>query len=186
MLHQWDQRTCTDARQIGGIRTGSDWRLGKIRRRDPNRPRPSVRQRDNDVGGTAPRPLLQHLKPVPKKRMMRVGDRDVRHDPLKNRGTLSCSATRPSPTPSWIGSSTMLTASHSRETACERSLRSAPILTQPRKPDPTPHAGNDTRPPSSEQAAAFDRNAWSRSIGIPGRNPRNPQLVAALAMAGSE
>ena len=23
--------------------------------------------------------------------------------------------------------------------------------------------------------AAFDRNAWSRSIGIPGRNPRNPQ-----------
>src|SRR5229473_1767500 len=30
------------------------------------------------------------------------------------------------------------------------------------------------RPPSSEQVAAFDRNAWSRSIGIPGRNPRNP------------
>jgi hypothetical protein len=30
------------------------------------------------------------------------------------------------------------------------------------------------RPPSSEQVAAFDRTAWSRSIGIPGRNPRNP------------
>lgn len=30
------------------------------------------------------------------------------------------------------------------------------------------------RPPSSEQVAAFDRNAWSRSIGISGRNPRNP------------
>lgn len=85
MLHQWDQRTCTDARQIGGVRAGSDRRLAKIRRRDPNRPRPSVRQRDNDVGGTAPRPLLQHLKPVPKQEMMRVGDRDVRHDPLKNR-----------------------------------------------------------------------------------------------------
>ena len=25
--------------------------------------------------------------------------------------------------------------------------------------------------------AAFDRNAWSRSIGIPGRNHRNPQLA---------
>ncbi|WP_219685548.1 hypothetical protein, partial [Bradyrhizobium canariense] len=40
------------------------------------------------------------------------------------------------------------------------------------------------RPPSSEQVAAFDRNAWSRSIGIPGRNPRNPQhLYAILAEA---
>ena len=28
----------------------------------------------------------------------------------------------------------------------------------------------------SEQVAAFDRNAWSRSIGIPGRNRRNPQI----------
>jgi hypothetical protein len=42
------------------------------------------------------------------------------------------------------------------------------------------------RPPSSEQVAAFDRNAWSRSIGIPGRNPRNPHegdsgLEAAFA-----
>jgi hypothetical protein len=95
MLHQWDQRTCTDARQIGGARAGSDQRLGKIRRCDPNRPRPSVWQRDDDVGGTAPRPLLQHLKPAPKKKMMRVSDRDVRHDPLKNGGTLACSATRP-------------------------------------------------------------------------------------------
>jgi hypothetical protein len=32
------------------------------------------------------------------------------------------------------------------------------------------------RPPSSEQVAAFDRTAWSRSIGIPGRDPRNPQV----------
>jgi DNA-directed RNA polymerase alpha subunit len=37
------------------------------------------------------------------------------------------------------------------------------------------------RPPSSEQVAAFDRNAWSRSIGIPGRNPRNPQAEEAIA-----
>ncbi len=34
------------------------------------------------------------------------------------------------------------------------------------------------RPPSSEQVAAFDRTAWSRSIGIPGRNPRNPHYGA--------
>jgi hypothetical protein len=44
---------------------------------------------------------------------------------------------------------------------------SAPILTPPRKPESTHHAGNDT-------PAAFDRNAWPRSIGIPGRNRRNP------------
>jgi hypothetical protein len=54
---------------------------------------------------------------------------------------------------------------------------SAPNLTQPRKSDPTPNAGNETRPPSSEQVAAFDRTAWSRSIGIHGRNPRNPHPV---------
>lgn len=94
MLHQWDQRTYTDARQIGRVRVGSDRRLGKVRRRDPNPPPPSVRQRDNDVGGTASRPLLQHLKPEPEQKMMRVGDRDVRHDPFQNRGTLSCSAIR--------------------------------------------------------------------------------------------
>jgi hypothetical protein len=33
------------------------------------------------------------------------------------------------------------------------------------------------RPPSLEQVAAFDRTAWSRSIGIPGRDPRNPQFA---------
>jgi hypothetical protein len=118
MLHQWDQRTYTDTRQIGGIREGRDRRLGKIRRCDPNRPRPSVWQRDNDVGGTASRPLLQHLKPAPKKKMMRVSDRDVRHAPLKNRGTLPCSAIRPMPTPSSIASCTTLTASISPATAC--------------------------------------------------------------------
>ncbi|MBB4428322.1 hypothetical protein GGD66_006909 [Bradyrhizobium sp. CIR48] len=118
MLHQWDQRTCTDARQIGGVRAGSDRRLGKIRRRDPNRPRPAVRQRDNDVGGTAPRPLLQHLKPVPKKKMMRVGNRDVRHDPFKNRGTLTCSPTPRSAMPYWTASFTTPTASSSKVTAC--------------------------------------------------------------------
>ncbi|WP_146159837.1 hypothetical protein [Bradyrhizobium sp. MOS002] len=36
------------------------------------------------------------------------------------------------------------------------------------------------RPPSSEQVAAFDRNAWSRSIGISGRNPRNPHHETRL------
>jgi len=92
MLHQWDQRTCTDARQIGRVRAGSDRRLGKIRRRNTNRSPPSVRQRDYDVGGTVARPLFQHLKPVPEQKMMRVGDRDVRHDPFQNGGTLSCSA----------------------------------------------------------------------------------------------
>ena len=74
MLHQWDQRSCTDARQIGRVRAGSDRRLGKIRRRNTNRSPPSVRQRDYDVGGTAARPLFQHLKPMPEQKMMRLGD----------------------------------------------------------------------------------------------------------------
>jgi hypothetical protein len=89
-------------------------------------------------------------------------------------GTTS-SPIRPSPMPSSTGSSTTLTASHSTETACEKSLRGAPVLTPPRKSDPTPMLATTPRPPSSEQVAAFDRTAWSRSIGIPGRNPRNPQ-----------
>ncbi len=118
MLHQWDQRTCTDERQIGGVRAGRDRRLGKIRRRDPNRPRPAVRQRDKDVGRTAPRPLLEHLNPVPKQKMMRVGDRDVRHDPLKNRGTLTCSVTQLMPTPCSIASSTTPIGSTLPERAC--------------------------------------------------------------------
>ena len=118
MLHQWDQRSCTDARQIGRVRAGSDRPLGKIRRRNTNRSPPSVRQRDYDVGGTVARPLFQHLKPVPEQKMMRVGDRDVRHDPFQNRGTLSCSANQPSLTPSSIASCTMPTASRSTVPQC--------------------------------------------------------------------
>src|SRR5438874_7963815 len=153
MLHQWDQRTCTDARQIGGVRAGSDRRLAKIRRRDPNRPRPSVRQRDNDVGGTASRPLLQHLKPVPKQEMMRVGDRDVRHDPLKNRGTLSCSATQPSATPSWIALFTTLTVCNSPEKACESRTPAIKLLTPTQTPEPITHVGQSRCSPSRETAA---------------------------------
>lgn len=118
MLHQWDQRTCTDTRQIGRVRPGNDRRLRKIRRGDPNPPPPSVRQCDNDVGGTASRPLLQHLKPLPKQEMMRVGDRDVRHDPFKNRGTLSCSVTPPTPTPFSTAWSITPTGSISTARAC--------------------------------------------------------------------
>ncbi|MGF6313648.1 hypothetical protein ABIB82_007827 [Bradyrhizobium sp. i1.8.4] len=136
MLHQWDQRACTDARQIGRVRAGSDQRLGKIRRRDPNHPSPSVRQRDNDVGGTAPGPFLEQLKPVPKQKMMRVGDRDVRHDPLQNRGTLSCSATQPSATPSWTVSFTTLTAFSLPEKACERRTPAIKLLPPPQTPEP--------------------------------------------------
>jgi hypothetical protein len=68
-------------------------------------------------------------------------------------------------------SSTTPTAPSS-ETACERSPPDAPILTQSRKPDPTPHAGNDT--PSafvgtggrlrSERMAAFNRNPRPQSL----------------------
>jgi hypothetical protein len=93
MLHQWDERARADARQVGNA--GAVWRLSEICRRDPNPPPPSIRQRDNDVGGTAPRSFLQDGKPPPKEKMMRVGNRDVRHDPVKNRGTLPCSVTPP-------------------------------------------------------------------------------------------
>jgi len=66
-----------------------------------------------------------------------------------------------SPTPSWIGSSTMLTASHSRETACERSLRSEPILTQPR---------NLTNSSCRQRhSGRLRRKRWRPSIGMHGR-----------------
>ena len=78
-----------------------------------------------------------------------------------------------SPTPFSTVSSTMHTASTSGETACERSPPKPPVLTSKRNPDPNHHAGNGARSPSSEKVAAFDRNAWPRSIGLPGRNRRN-------------
>ena len=34
--------------------------------------------------------------------------------------------------------------------------------------------------------AAFDRNAWPRSIGLPGRNRRNPHTAPALGLDGVE
>jgi hypothetical protein len=48
------------------------------------------------------------------------------------------------------------------------------------KPDPNHHAGNELRSPSSEKVAAFDRNAWPRSIGLPGWNRRNPQVIRVM------
>ena len=100
MLHQWDQRARADARQTGKVRAWHRWRLSEIGRRDPDRPPPPVRQRYNHVRGAACRSLRHHRKPVSKKEMMGVGDREMRHDPAKNCGTLPCSATRPMPTPS--------------------------------------------------------------------------------------
>ena len=162
MLHQWDQRSCTDARQIGRVRAGSDRRLGEIGRRDPNRPRPSVRQRDNDVGGTAPRPLLQHLKPVPKQKMMRVVDRDVRHDPVKNSGTLSCSATPPLAMRYWTASFTMPTASSSKATVYAVTPTKRKSRDHPRPIAPTAHR-------------SLPRASLRRSWGTP-RRARGPPM----------
>lgn len=153
MLHQWDQRTHTDARQIGRVRAESDRRLGKVRRRDPNSPPSSVRQRDNNVGGTTSRPLLQHFKPVPEQKMMRVGDRDVRYDPVKNRGTLSCSVIPRSPTPFWIASSTTLTASSLPAKACENATPKPSPLTSSRNADPITASAGASCSRSSEFSA---------------------------------
>jgi hypothetical protein len=35
-----------------------------------------------------------------------------------------------------------------------------------------------SRPPSSEQVAAFDRNEWPHSIGLPSRDHRNRQSLS--------
>ncbi|WP_275974727.1 ATP-binding protein [Bradyrhizobium sp. CW10] len=100
-----DQRTCADARQIGGVRARS-YCLGKIRRRRSEPPaagRPAARQRhrrDHRSFSTSSR--------CPK--MIRVSDRDVRHDPLGNRGTLTCSVMPWSPPPSSTGSCTTATS----------------------------------------------------------------------------
>ena len=118
MLHQWDQRARADARQTGNIRAWHSWRLSEIGRRDPDRPPPPVRQRYNHVRGAACRPLRHHRKPVSKKEMMGVGDREMRHDPAKNCGTLPCSATRPMPTPSSTAWSITPTGLTSTERAC--------------------------------------------------------------------
>ncbi len=152
MLHQWDQRTCTDARQIGRVRAGSDRRLGKVRRCDPNRP-PPIRQRDNDVGGTAPRPLLQHLKAVAEQKMMRVRDRDVRHDPFQNRGTMPCSVIPRPPMRFWIASSTTLTASSLRAKACENATPKPSPLTSSQNADPITASAGAGCSPSSEFGA---------------------------------
>jgi hypothetical protein len=68
--------------------------------------------------------------------MMRVSDRDVRHDPFKNRGILPCSAIPHSPTPSWIASSTTLTAFNSQEKACESAMPETSPLTKNQNTDP--------------------------------------------------
>lgn len=100
MLHQWDQRARADARQTGNIRVRDSLApLSEIRGRDRDRlPRP-VRQRHNHVHGTACLALRLHRKPVPKKEMMGIGDRDASHGPLKNRAALPCSANQPTLTP---------------------------------------------------------------------------------------
>src|ERR1700676_1267083 len=94
----------------------------------------------------------------------------MRHDATEDCSSLLCSAIRPSPTPCSPGSSTMPTASPSRETACERLLPSAPTLTPPRNPERNHHADNDPAafigtggPLPSERVAAFNRNPWPQS-----------------------
>jgi DNA replication protein DnaC len=95
----------------------------------------------------------------------------------------------PSRTPFSTASSTMPTASPSQETACARSPPSALSLTPPAKPESTPHAGNETRPPSfgtggclqSERMAAFNRNHRPQSSESAARTSRTGCAPAAKA-----
>src|ERR1700737_2243675 len=88
--------------------------------------------------------------------MMRVSDRDVRHDPFKNRGTLPCSATQPSATPSWMASFTTLTVCNSPEKACESRTPAINLLTPTQTPAPITHVGQ-SRCSRSRETAAHDR-----------------------------
>ncbi|MCP1845722.1 hypothetical protein J2R78_008756 [Bradyrhizobium sp. USDA 4538] len=99
---------------------------------------------------------------MPKKKMMRVSDRDVRHDPLKNRGTLTCSAIPRLAMPSWIASFTTLTASSSKATACGV----GPMIGQKRD-----HRAPDR--PTGPQA--LPRAPLRRSWGTP-RRARGPPM----------
>ena len=83
--------------------------------------------------------------------------------PAKYRSTTGTrsSPIPPSPTPSSIASSTTLTVSHSRETACARSLPSAPSLTPPRKPE----FNSSCR---QRHPGHLRRNRWPPSIGTRG------------------
>src|SRR5439155_22149495 len=95
--------------------------------------------------------------------------------PVRFRSTIGTRSSRipPSPTPSSTASSTTLIASHSRETACARSPLSVPNLTPPRKTEPTRHAGNETRPPSSKR--------WPPSIGTHGRvQSESPAAIVGI------
>src|ERR1700737_4936420 len=85
--------------------------------------------------------------------MMRVSDRDVRHNPFKNRGTLPCSASQPSATPSWIASFTTLTVCNSPEKACESRTPAIKLLTPTQTPEPITHVGQSRCSPSRETAA---------------------------------
>jgi hypothetical protein len=164
MLHQWDQRARADARQTGNIRAWHRWRLSEIGRRDPDRPPPPVRQRYNHVRGAACRPLRHHRKPVSKKEMMGVGDREMRHDPAKNCSTLPCSAIPLTPMPSSIVSSTTPTASNSTAKACV-----GPEQSNRGRLDQTPPPVTKIHRPArlATRAASF-RAGGRHHSGIPG------------------
>src|SRR6266566_1187365 len=88
--------------------------------------------------------------------MARVGDRDVRDYPVKNRGILRCSLIQPTPTPSSIASSTTRTGLISPATACDARA-------------PTSHQRIDRRATECEKLSASEAPDPGRHhVGTPG------------------
>ena len=72
-----------------------------------------------------------------------------------------------SPAPSSIASSTTLTASHARETACARSIPSVPNLKRPTKPQSISHANNEPWPPSFGTRGRVQSEFLAAIVGTP-------------------
>ena len=138
MLRQGDERAYADPRHLGGRPTHG--RIGRdIGCGYPDRAPTPIGQPDDHVSRAASGALVGKHKSLAKQRMLRVRNRYLRYDPIENGGILRCSASPPSPMPSWIGSSITPIASDSKATACV-----GPELNKTRRLDQTSSPGHKT------------------------------------------
>jgi hypothetical protein len=163
MLRQGDQRAHADTQQTDGRRTPGT--IGRVKVGCTYRdcaPTP-VDQPDDHVSRPASRTLLGKSKSLTKQRMMRVGDRNVRHQPIEDGGTLRSSAIQLSATPYWTALFITPIGSNSTAPQCANSRPMRKLTRRCRWPRPQPIA-KSTRRDGRERIVVRPRSLRRRRI----------------------
>jgi hypothetical protein len=131
VARQREQRARADASRLLLRAWRGLGRTGQIGHRPAKGPPSPARQLHDDIGRPAGRADWDEPQSLTAKRVMPIRDRDVRHQPVNDGGSLRCLGARLWPMRSWIASFTTRTGFSCAANPCARRRRRPSLLDRP-------------------------------------------------------